>query len=217
MMSLSDWALKHKIYYSTQFKIVMLQVPIRKVPAISTVWSVITTALIPTKWWHIEDNIRSWTVFLPQGLKSLPPPNIVPPLAVVTMENRHIITAENVNMLFWVCHRWKLTSTGIWMNRELRELRDSGVTRCSAAWKSGVWHTVSPHSTNIDITWCGKLGLNSHNLMRSKFNLKSISSLIIWTQQTQCQQSVQSILSTATNPSLMWSDDPKIFVLARPL
>ena len=140
----------------------MLQVPIRKVPAIFTVWSVITTAPIPTKWWHIEDNIRSWTVFLLQALKSLPPPNIVPPPAVVTMGSRLTITAENVNMQFWVCHKWKLTSTDIWMNRvawhwcvavicgvKCRCLTQSRVTALYKHWHNVMWETW-PEQSQVD-------------------------------------------------------------------
>ena len=90
--------------------------PIRKVRAISTVWSVIITAQIPTKLWPIDVSIRSWTVFLPRALKSLHPPNIVPPLAAVIMESRRTTIAENVNMQSLDCHKWRHTSTGTWMS-----------------------------------------------------------------------------------------------------
>lgn len=75
-----------------------------------------TTALTPTKLWLIEDNIRSWTASLQQALRSSHLPSTVPRLVVRIMANRPIITAENVNMQFWDCHRWKLTSTDTWMN-----------------------------------------------------------------------------------------------------
>ena len=117
MMSLKEWSLAHKINDPTSELItftIPLQVPIRRVPVISTVSSATITAPTPTKLWLTEDNIRSWTASWLLGLRSSPPPNTVPSTAAATPGSRRITTAGNVSTQCWACLRWRPTSTDTW-------------------------------------------------------------------------------------------------------
>ena len=117
MMSLKEWSLAHKINEPTSELItftISLQVPIRRVPVISTVWSATITALTPTKLWLTAGSIRSWTASWLLASRSSPRPSTAPSTAAVTPGSRPITTAGNVSTLSWACLRWKPTSTDTW-------------------------------------------------------------------------------------------------------
>ena len=95
----------------------VLQVPIRRVPVISTVWSATITALTPTKWWPTDGSIRSWTASWLQASRSSPRPSTAPSTAAVTRGSRPITTAGNASTPCWGSPRWRPTSTDTWMSR----------------------------------------------------------------------------------------------------
>ena len=149
--------LKHKNNCITPinlyFKIAILQVLIRRVRVISTVWSVTITVQTQTRWWLIEDNIRSWTVFWLLASRSSLQLSSAPPRAAVTMGSRLITTAESVTMQCWDCRRWKLINIVIWMSSALntqscnRRLRVTCRLMCPGVVQTAV-------TTKCDIKTC---------------------------------------------------------------
>ena len=117
MMSLKEWSLAHKINDPTSELItftIPLQVPIRRVPVISTVWSATITAPTPTKSWLTAGSTRSWTASSLLASRSSPRPSTAPSTAAVTPGSRPTTTAGSVSTLSWACLRWRPTSTDTW-------------------------------------------------------------------------------------------------------
>ena len=184
----------------------VLQVPIRRVPVISTVWSATITALTPTKWWPTDGSIRSWTASWLQASRSSPRPSTAPSTAAVTRGSRPITTAGNASTPCWGSPRWRPTSTDTWMSRAGPGERERGreeTVKSVPARRPARRHLPAGHDTNVRtepasrLGWRGKLGFWQSQLSSNKFNLNSISSLIIFT--------------VIHVPSLMWSLTHSIF------
>ena len=170
MMSLKEWSLAHKINEPTSELItftISLQVPIRRVPVISTVWSATITAPTPTKLSLTADSIRSWTASWLPASRSSPRPSTAPSTAAVTPGSRPTTTAGSASTLCWACPRWRPTSTDTWMSncwtcwRADRQLClscpgcQASALRLAAAWMFGpsqharlTWETGSERVTS---------------------------------------------------------------------